>query len=94
MSPRRTPLEIVHIQGDPTEDEREEIEAVLVKLIRTEIQESTPSLWARSGRAQSRRLGMFDYRDRFTQDDAWRLSVRMPFGGREYPGRWGRADTK
>jgi len=37
---------------------------------------------------------MFDYRDRFTRDDAWRLSTRFPFGGREYPGRVGRGDTK
>jgi hypothetical protein len=93
MSPRGR-LHIVRIGGDPTPEERAEIEAVVTKLIRTEQQESTPSLWARSGRAQSRRLGMFDYRDRFSQEDAWRLSVRMPFGGREYPGRNGRGDTK
>ncbi|MDP9234163.1 MAG: hypothetical protein M3P01_06385 [Actinomycetota bacterium] len=87
-------LHIVRIDGDPTLEERGEIEAVVTKLIRTEQQEGTPSLWARSGRAQSRRLGMFDYRDRFSQEDAWRLSVRMPFGGREYPGRNGRGDAK
>jgi hypothetical protein len=90
----RPRLEIVRIDGDPSPEEREEIQTVVTKLVRTEQQESTPSLWARSGRAQSRRLGMFDYRDRFSQDDAWRLSVRMPFGGREYPGRNGRGDAK
>ena len=37
---------------------------------------------------------MLDYRDRFTHEDAWRLSTRFPFGGREYPGRNGRGDTK
>jgi hypothetical protein len=94
VSPPRPPLEIVRVQGEPSEDESDQIEAVVSKLIRTEIQENTPSLWARSGRAQSRRLGMFDYRDRFSQDDAWRLSVRMPFGGREYAGRNGRGDAK
>jgi hypothetical protein len=94
VTARRPHLEIVRIKGDPTDDEREEIEAAVTKLIRTEQQESRPSLWARAGRAQSRRLGMFDYRDRFSQDDAWRLSVRMPFGGREYPGRNGRGDAK
>lgn len=94
MSRRRPHLEIVRIKGDPTEEEREEIAAVVTKLVRTERQENAPSLWARSGRAQSRRLGMFDYRDRFEQDDAWRLSVRMPFGGREYAGRNGRGDAK
>jgi hypothetical protein len=91
---RRPHLEIVRVEGDPTEDELAEIEAVVTKLLRTERQEKAPSLWARAGRAQSRRLGMFDYRDRFSQDDAWRLSVRMPFGGREYPGRNGRGDAK
>jgi hypothetical protein len=90
----RPRLAIVRIDGDPSAEERDEIQAVVSKLVRTEQQESTPSLWARSGRAQSRRLGMFDYRDRFSQDDAWRLSVRMPFGGREYPGRNGRGDAK
>jgi hypothetical protein len=39
-------------------------------------------------------LGMFDYRDRVERDDAWRLSTRFPFGGREYPGRLGRGDTR
>ena len=94
MNARRPHLEIVRVDGAPTEDERSEIEAVVLKLLRTERQESAPSLWARAGRAQSRRLGMFDYRDRFSQDDAWRLSARMPFGGREYPGRNGRGDAK
>ena len=37
---------------------------------------------------------MLDYRDRFAKDDAWRLSARFPFGGREYPGLNGRADAK
>jgi hypothetical protein len=94
VTSRRSHLEIVRIDGDPSDDERREIEAVAIKLLRTELQESAPSLWARAGRAQSRRLGMFDYRDRFSRDDAWRLSVRMPFGGREYPGRNGRGDAK
>ena len=94
MTSRHRHLEIVRVDGDPTDDEVLEIEAVVAKLVRTEQQESAPSLWARSGRAQSRRLGMFDYRDRFSQEDAWRLSARMPFGGREYPGRNGRGDAK
>jgi hypothetical protein len=51
-------------------------------------------MWLRAARSQGRRLGMFDYRDRFDPADAWRLSTRFPFGGREYPGRGGRGDTK
>jgi hypothetical protein len=51
-------------------------------------------VWKRAGRAQGRRLGNFDYRDRFDSADAWRLSTRFPFGGREYPGLNGRGDAK
>ena len=31
---------------------------------------------------------------RFDTADAWRLSTRFPFGGREYPGLNGRGDAK
>jgi hypothetical protein len=37
---------------------------------------------------------MFDYRDRFSSEDAWRLSARFPFGGREYSGLHGRGDAR
>ncbi len=37
---------------------------------------------------------MYDYRDRFEAADAWRLSTRFPFGGREYPGLVGRGDAR
>jgi hypothetical protein len=92
--PRRRHLELISVAGDPTHDERLAIEEALEHLIDSERAAASPSLWLRAGRAQGRRLGMFDYRDRFSHDDAWRLSVRFPFGGREYPGRHGRGDTK
>jgi hypothetical protein len=63
-------------------------------MVEAEHSAATPSLWLRAARSQGRRLGMFDYRDRFERSDAWRLSTRFPFGGREYPGRYGRGDTK
>ncbi|MDP9226046.1 MAG: hypothetical protein M3P18_19855 [Actinomycetota bacterium] len=91
---RRARFEIVRIDGEPSRDERQEIEAAVAQLLESERRASAPSLWARAGRAQGRRLGMLDYRDRFTPHDVWRLSVRMPFGGREYPGLNGRADAK
>jgi hypothetical protein len=94
VNPRAARLEIVRIDGEPTPDERHNIEAAVTQLIAAERQARAPSLWARAGRAQGRRLGMLDYRDRFTPDDVWRLSVRMPFGGREYPGLNGRGDAK
>jgi hypothetical protein len=87
-------LELVTIDGDPTEEERAAIEAALEHAVERERQATKPSLWLRAARSQGRRLGMFDYRDRFSSEDAWRLSTRFPFGGREYPGRNGRGDTK
>jgi hypothetical protein len=37
---------------------------------------------------------MYDYRDRFEADDAWRLSLRFPAGAREHDGRAGRGDSR
>ncbi len=87
-------LRIVSIDGEPTESERRALEVALEKLVEEERRMRAASLWKRAGRAQGRRLGNFDYRDRFSSDDAWRLSTRFPFGGREYPGLNGRGDAK
>ena len=90
--PRR--FELVSIDGNATEAERAAVEAALQKELEVERAAREPSLWLRAGRSQGRRLGMYDYRDRFAREDAWRLSVRMPAGGREYPGLNGRGDAK
>jgi hypothetical protein len=87
-------LEVVHVDGSPTEEEQSAIEAALESMIEREREIAAPSVWKRAARAQGRRLGMLDYRDRFSKEDAWRLSTRFPFGGREYQGRGGRGDTK
>jgi len=87
-------LRIVSVDGEPTEAEGTAIQAALEKLVEDERRVRAASLWKRAGRAQGRRLGNLDYRDRFSPDDAWRLSVRFPFGGREYPGLNGRGDAK
>ena len=87
-------LRIVSVDGEPTEGERAAIQAALEKLVEQERRVRAASLWKRAARAQGRRLGNLDYRDRFNPDDAWRLSVRFPFGGREYPGLNGRGDAK
>ena len=87
-------LRIVSVDGNPTEEERAAIEAALTKMIEEERRARAASVWKRAGRAQGRRLGNFDYRDRFETADAWRLSTRFPFGGREYPGLNGRGDAK
>jgi hypothetical protein len=94
MSKKRSHLDIVSVDGDPSEEERAAIQEALEQAVRSERQATASSLWLRAARGQGRRLGMFDYRDRFSSDDAWRLSTRFPFGGREYPGRNGRGDTK
>jgi hypothetical protein len=91
---RRQNLHITSISGNPTRAERAAIEEALAELIDQERRDRARSYWRRAGRSQGRRLGMFDYRDRFSREDAWRLSTRFSFGGREYPGRWGRGDTK
>lgn len=90
----RSRLRLVSVEGNPTDAEREAIEAAVERLVRSERRARSPSLWLRAGRAQGRRLGMFDYRDRFRRDEAWRLSTRFPFGGREYVGLHGRGDAK
>jgi hypothetical protein len=87
-------LELVAIDGAPTEAEHAAIERSLERIVASERAARTPSLWLRAGRSQARRLGMFDYLDRFAADDGWRVSSRFPFGGREYVGRYGRGDTK
>ena len=87
-------LRIVSIDGGATEDERAAIQVALTQMIEEERRATAASIWKRAGRAQGRRLGNFDYRDRFDTADAWRLSTRFPFGGREYPGLNGRGDAK
>jgi hypothetical protein len=90
--PRR--FEVVSIDGNPTDAEGAAIEAALDAALERERAGTEPSLWLRAGRSQGRRLGMYDYRDRFAPGEAWRLSVRFPAGGREYPGLNGRGDAK
>jgi hypothetical protein len=93
--PRRWPrLELVTVAGEATDVERAAAAQALESFVETERQAVTPSLWLRAGRAQGRRLGMYDYRDRFADDDAWRLSSRFAAGGREHTGRHGRGDSK
>lgn len=94
MSDKKRRLEIVAVEGNPTVEELEAAREVIARLVDSDRAAATPSVWLRAARSQGRRLGMFDYRDRFERAEAWRLSTRFPFGGREYPGRYGRGDTK
>ena len=93
--PKRRPrLRLVAVDGQPTEAEREVIQEAIERLVAVDHFALSPSLWLRAGRAQGRRLGMYDYRDRWPAGEAWRLSLRFPPGGREYMGRVGRGDAK
>ena len=94
MTTRRTRVEIASVRGNPSPAERRAIQRALEELIENERHGSALSVWRRASRAQGRRLGMTDYRDRFSPEDAWRLSARFPFGGREYPGLVGRGDAR
>jgi hypothetical protein len=87
-------LEIVSIDGAPTAEERAAVERAVTELIEQERHAQSTSVWLRASRSHGRRLGMLDYRDRFSREDAWRLSARFPFGGREYPGLVGRGDAR
>ena len=94
-SGRRPPrLQIVSVSGNPNEEETAALRRALEEVVERERRTVGASLWKRAGRAQGRRLGMYDYRDRFEASDAWRLSARFPAGGREYPGLNGRGDAK
>jgi hypothetical protein len=93
-SHRKPHLTLVSIDGSPTEEEERALKAALEDMIEREREIAAPSVWKRAARGQGRRLGMLDYRDRFSNEDAWRLSTRFPFGGREYPGRVGRGDSR
>ena len=95
MTERRGPrLELVAIEGDPTPEERRAIAQAVAELTERERAAVSTSVWLRAARGHARRLGMYDYRDRFSPDDAWRLSARFPSGGREFPGLNGRGDAK
>lgn len=87
-------LHLVGVDGGPSAEELAAIHAALERMVTEERKARAASVWKRAGRAQGRRLGNLDYRDRFGSDDAWRLSTRFPFGGREYPGLNGRGDAK
>ena len=87
-------LSIVSIEGGATPEEEAAALAAIEQAVEAERMARSSSIWLRSGRAQGRRLGMYDYRDRFSHEDAWRLSVRFPPGGKEYSGLYGRGDAK
>ena len=92
--PDRRRVTLVEVTGNPTAEERRALEGALERVVDEERRAREASLWLRAGRAQGRRLGNLDYRDRFSREDAWRLSARFSFGGREYPGLHGRGDAK
>jgi hypothetical protein len=94
MPERKLHIVRVDAPDSVTPEETSRLQAALDKMAEDERRTRASSVWVRASRSQGRRLGMFDYRDRFSSADAWRLSTRFPFGGREYPGLNGRGDAK
>jgi hypothetical protein len=90
----RRRLTLVEVTGNASAEEIAAIGKSLEHVVGEERNARGASLWLRAGRAQGRRLGNLDYRDRFSPEDAWRLSARFSFGGREYQGLHGRGDAK
>jgi len=95
VTERRSPrLHLVAIEGNPTDAERGAIARAVTELVERERSAVSTSVWLRAARGHARHLGMYDYRDRFSAEDAWRLSARFPAGGREFPGLNGRGDAR
>ena len=95
VQPSKHPhLRLVTVEGNPTPEERAVLERALAAIVESQRQARTPSVWLRAGRARGRRLGMYDYRDRFEAEDAWRLSLRFPAAAHEHVGRAGRGDSR
>lgn len=94
QSSHRPRLELVDVKGEASDEERRAVQEAVTRMVEAEREARSSSVWLRAARAQGRRLGMYDYRDRFSGADAWRLSARFPSGGREYPGLVGRGDAR
>ncbi|MGI8790965.1 MAG: hypothetical protein ACR2I4_08800, partial [Actinomycetota bacterium] len=71
----RAALEIVSVTPEPNAQERAALRRALEQIAASEAQGRAASVWLRAGRARGRRLGMYDYRDRFDAAEAWRLSL-------------------
>ncbi|MDQ3661778.1 MAG: hypothetical protein M3454_12105 [Actinomycetota bacterium] len=90
----RAALEIVSVAPEPSAQERAALDVALKQIAASEKRSRAASVWLRASRARGRRLGMYEYRDRFGAADTWRLSLRFPTGGREFQGKPGRADAR
>ena len=92
---QRPHLELVSVEGNATDEERSGDRSRARHGDRGGAQRTRGlRLEARLASAKDAGSGMYDYRDRFAAEDAWRLSARFPTGGREYPGLNGRGDAK
>lgn len=82
-----------HISGNPTPDEERAVLSAIEKIIREEEQRSIPSSWKIAGRVAGMRGGFLEARHRLG-GRSWRLSTRIPTGGREPPYLRGRGEAK
>ncbi len=81
--PRRTRehLELLEIRGNPTEEERTAIALALERTVGGEKRMISTPLWPLAVEARPASVGVVDYREDVTNEDAWRLSAVS--GGRE-----------
>jgi hypothetical protein len=81
------------ISPEPTDEDRLVVVAAVEALLRAEAELARPSAW-RLGGWVHRRVGIEDLGRWVPEHRRWPLSARLPRGGREYPGLYGRGDAK
>jgi hypothetical protein len=79
------------IAPEPRPDDREAILAAVRELLRQEARRAQPSAWTLAGWTH-KRTGISDLKRRFPHP--WRMSARLGWGGREFPGLHGRGDAR
>ncbi len=75
--PRRTHkhLELVEILGNPNEEERAAIALAIEKAAEGERTTGSSALWPLASGPRPASVGLVDYREDVSNEDAWRLST-------------------
>lgn len=79
--------------GNPTPEEERKILAAIERILRDEERRATPSAWKMAGRSAGIRGGLVEARHKLGSR-SWRLTTRIPIGGREPPYLKGRGEAK
>jgi hypothetical protein len=81
------------ITPEPSDEDREAVLAAVRETLRREAELARPSPWRLAGRTDQR-AGILDVGRAVGDTSRWRLSSRMPRGGRPFTGMNGRGDSK